>query len=116
VRNAADSPNPYLPIIMVTARTERARILEARDAGATEFLAKPIVPAGLISRIVEIVERPRPFVRTKTYFGPCRRRRKLDEWSGVERRGDSAAPVGTVLAPPPGERVRFKPGAFAQGS
>jgi two-component system, chemotaxis family, chemotaxis protein CheY len=111
VRTGADSPNQYLPIVMVTARTERARILEARDAGATEFLAKPITPSGLVSRIVEIVERPRPFVRTKTYFGPCRRRRKLDDWSGVERRGDSEAPVGAVLTRPPGERVRLKPGA-----
>lgn len=116
VRIGDDSPNPFLPIIMVTARTERARILEARDAGATEFLAKPITPAGLISRLVEIVERPRPFVKTKTYFGPCRRRRKLDDWSGVERRSGSAERHLRVPVRPAGERVRFKPGVLAARS
>ncbi len=112
VRTGNDSPNPFLPIIMVTARTERARILEARDAGATEFLAKPITPAGLISRLVEIVERPRPFVDTPAYFGPCRRRRKLDDWSGVERRGGAAGPASDAPARPAGERVHVGPGAF----
>lgn len=87
IRTDPMSPNPYLPVIMVTGHTERRLILQARDAGVTEFLAKPITANGLISRLIEIVERPRPFIKTKTYFGPCRRRHKLDEWSGIERRG-----------------------------
>ncbi|HEX6980531.1 MAG TPA: response regulator [Alphaproteobacteria bacterium] len=91
VRRDGDSPNPYLPIIMVTGFSEKQRVMEARDAGATEFLTKPITAKGLISRILEVVERPRPFIRTKTYFGPCRRRRKLAEWAGIERRGTGVA-------------------------
>ena len=33
VRNAADSPNPFLPIIMLTGHAERLRVMECRDAG-----------------------------------------------------------------------------------
>lgn len=87
VRNASDSPNPYLPIIMLTGHTETQRIIDARDAGVTEFLAKPISAKGLFQRIVEIIERPRPFVRTANYFGPNRRRNKdAAKYRGPERR------------------------------
>jgi hypothetical protein len=38
-----------------------------------------------------VIEHPRPFVRTKTYFGPCRRRRGGDEYRGLERRANVEA-------------------------
>src|SRR5690348_13304762 len=31
VRNSTDSPNPYLPIVMMTGHSERSRVMEARD-------------------------------------------------------------------------------------
>src|ERR1700749_4380304 len=82
------SPNPYIPIIMVTGHTEKARVEAARDAGVTEFLAKPITPQSLFARIAEIVERPRPFVRSENYFGPDRRRKALEQYAGPWRRHD----------------------------
>jgi two-component system chemotaxis response regulator CheY len=88
VRTGKDSPNPYVPIIMVTGHTERSRVEQARDAGVTEFLAKPITVQNLLLRIVEIVERPRPFVRCATYFGPDRRRKRDPEYQGPWRRQD----------------------------
>lgn len=86
VRSANDSPNPYVPIIMLTAHSERARIEEARDAGITEFLCKPICANDLYLRVIEVIERPRPFIRTSSYFGPCRRRHDPDTYKGEERR------------------------------
>ncbi len=86
VRKGADSPNPYIPIILLTGHTEMYRVIEARDAGVNEILAKPISIKGLYSRIVSIVERPRPFIKTKTYFGPCRRRKNDKKYKGPERR------------------------------
>jgi len=74
IRNSPESPNPYLPVVMITGHTERERVLAARDAGVTEFLAKPITAQNLFLRIAEIVDRPRPFVRCAGYFGPDRRR------------------------------------------
>jgi CheY-like chemotaxis protein len=90
VRKSAASPNPYVPIIMVTGHTERHRIEAARDAGVTEVLAKPITAGNLIQRITEIVNRPRGFVRSGEYFGPDRRRRQAPEFRGPFRRRDDA--------------------------
>jgi len=88
VRQAKDSPNPYVPIIMLTAHTERARVMEARDAGVTEFLCKPICAQDLFNRILETIERPRPFIRSTNYFGPDRRRHDPDAFRGSEQRKD----------------------------
>ena len=86
VRTANDSPNPYVPVIMLTAHSERQKVEEARDAGITEFLRKPICASALYRRIIEVIERPRPFVRSKSYFGPDRRRRVDENYRGEERR------------------------------
>ena len=86
VRTAKDSPNPYLPIVMLTAHSERHRVEEARDAGITEFLCKPICATDLYKRIIEVVEYPRPFVKAGGYFGPDRRRRPDENYRGAERR------------------------------
>jgi CheY-like chemotaxis protein len=86
VRLSHDSPNAYVPIIMITGHTERLKVEAARDAGVTEFLAKPITAQGLFLRIVEIIERPRPYVRCAGYFGPDRRRRKDETFTGPWRR------------------------------
>ena len=88
VRNSDASPNPFVPIIMITGYTEKYRVEAARDAGVTEFLAKPITAANLYSRIAEIVERPRAFVRCDSYFGPDRRRKPTDDYAGPWRRQD----------------------------
>src|SRR6202012_53439 len=58
----------------------------ARDGGVTEFLAKPISAKGLYQRILNVVANPRPFIKTKTYFGPDRRRNTANAYSGPERR------------------------------
>jgi DNA-binding response OmpR family regulator len=59
---------------MLTGHSEKKRVIAARDAGVTEFLAKPISAKGLYQRILNVVANPRPFIKTKTYFGPDRRR------------------------------------------
>ncbi|MBM3570031.1 MAG: response regulator [Alphaproteobacteria bacterium] len=98
VRTASDSPNPFLPIIMLTGYTEMARIVEARDAGVTEFLAKPLSPKNLLLRLIEVVERPRQFIKTKAYFGPDRRRHKDSNYTGAERRKGGAATPAPAAA------------------
>jgi CheY-like chemotaxis protein len=91
VRTHENSPNPFVPIIMISGHTERYRVEAARDAGVTEFLAKPITAHTLFSRIAEIVERPRAFVRCGGYFGPDRRRRQID--AGPRRRKEDLQEV-----------------------
>jgi len=50
IRWNSDSPNPYVPILMLTAHTEVSRVAAARDAGVTGFLKKPISRHVLRSR------------------------------------------------------------------
>jgi len=88
IRNDERSPNPFVPIIMISGHTEKYRVEAARDAGVTEFLAKPITAQNLFARIAEIVERPRAFVRCDNYFGPDRRRHQNDDYPGPWRRKD----------------------------
>lgn len=77
VRTDPASGNPYVPILMVTGYTEPRLVAEARDAGVSEFLAKPISAKTLLSRIVQLLQNPRPFVTVEGYFGPDRRRRQV---------------------------------------
>ena len=74
IRQPGANANPYVAIIMLTGHSEKKRVTAARDAGVTEFLAKPISAKGLYQRIINVVANPRPFIKTKTYFGPDRRR------------------------------------------
>ena len=83
---------------MVTGHTERARVEAARDAGVTEFLAKPITTQNLLTRLIEVVERPRPFIRCAGYFGPDRRRHKAEDYAGPWRRRDDVNDDDLVIA------------------
>lgn len=82
-----EGANPYLPVIVLSADGRPAKVAQARDAGATEFLVKPFTARGLYDRLQSVIHRPRPFVRSMDYFGPDRRRRDDPEYAGPERRG-----------------------------
>lgn len=86
LRNSPDSPNQMCPIIMITGHSTQKRVKEARDAGVTEFLAKPVTARGVVDRISRVVEAPRPFIRNEDYFGPDRRRRSDPDYAGPRRR------------------------------
>jgi CheY-like chemotaxis protein len=88
VRNSPTSPNPYVPIIMLTGQTSADCVQQARDAGINEFLAKPVSVKAMLARLTAVIEYPRPFVRTANYFGPCRRRRNSEDYAGPERRSE----------------------------
>jgi CheY-like chemotaxis protein len=93
IRQPGANANPYVPIIMLTGHSEKKRVLMARDAGVTEFLAKPISAKALYQRVVTIVVNPRPFIKTRTYFGPDRRRNTILGYAGVERRKGGKAEI-----------------------
>ena len=86
VRLGEESPNPYVPIVVVTANTELRHVCIARDNGMTEFLAKPVSARTIYSRLCSVIEHPRPFVRVGQFFGPDRRRRGGVSPDFIERR------------------------------
>jgi DNA-binding response OmpR family regulator len=75
VRKDPSSINPYVPIMIMTGFTQKARVLMARDAGVTEFLIKPFSVKILTDRLTYIIEKPRDFVMAPKFIGPDRRRR-----------------------------------------
>ena len=88
LRRSPDSPNPFAPVIMVTGHATQRRVHEARDAGVTEFLAKPVTARAVIHRLTLVIEHPRPFIRCEDYFGPDRRRRADPAFTGPWRRAE----------------------------
>jgi CheY-like chemotaxis protein len=82
IRTSPLSPNPFLPIILMTGHAERTKVVVARDAGIHEFMVKPITARGLLGRFNAILAKPRPFVRTAKYFGPDRRRLSAENYDG----------------------------------
>lgn len=89
VRNNTELPNRFLPIIFLTGHADMQSVLRARDAGATEFLVKPLSPAVLYERMVYVIDHQRPFIQAGSYFGPDRRRRVNAEYHN-DRRGKPA--------------------------
>ena len=86
IRSSPRSPNPYVPIIMLSGFSDEERVKLARDHGVTEFLAKPFTVDIVLKRLEAVIENPRPFVRTGMYFGPDRRRTSSLDYGGPERR------------------------------
>jgi DNA-binding response OmpR family regulator len=93
LRNSPRSPNVFVPVIMLTGHTHIDHVRQARDAGVNEFLAKPVAVKTILARLTTVVEHPRPFIQTKTYFGPCRRRRAVAAYNGPERRVSELTPI-----------------------
>ncbi len=83
-----DSPNPYVPILMLTAHTEASRVTAARDAGVTGFVKKPISARVLFERMTNALTDSRSFVRTHDFFGPDRRHLQAPDYAGPFRRAE----------------------------
>lgn len=86
LRRSPKSPNPFIPVIMLTGPALPNHILYARDAGVNEILMKPLMAEDLARRIVSVVEQPRDFITCRTYRGPCRRRKQQPLPQGMEER------------------------------
>lgn len=98
IRQGRESPNPTVPIIMMSGYSDREKVLAARDIGVTEFLCKPFSVKSMYARLVAVIERTRPFVKVDSYFGPDRRR-SLEDFKGEDRRDpeNSGASVGSGI-------------------
>ncbi|MEX2643750.1 MAG: response regulator [Acetobacterales bacterium] len=86
LRDRDKSPNPFVPIIMLTGIADKDRVLQSRDAGVNEFLLKPLSSKMLYDRIHAAANAARPFVEAKQYFGPDRRRKTPAGYQGPKRR------------------------------
>lgn len=76
IRAAKESPDRFMPFVMLSGAADTGYVNSARDLGATEFLAKPFSARSVSQRLLSLIDHPRQFVMTQEYFGPDRRRRK----------------------------------------
>lgn len=94
---------PEVPVIMVSGAADMDTVVEARNAGINEFLAKPVSAESLFRRVRGALLNPRPFVRSETYVGPCRRSVDRSPPEGVDRREADPLPKPKPLVEvPPG--------------
>lgn len=88
IRGHISSPNKMAPIILITGYSSLPRVREARDAGVTEFLVKPFTANDVAKRLSYVINNPRDFIALRDFFGPDRRRKKSDLYTGPKRRKD----------------------------
>jgi two-component system, chemotaxis family, chemotaxis protein CheY len=87
VRSPQTFPLPNIPIIMLTGHGERSRVIEAVEIGVNEFLLKPVSSKALRDRMIAVLAKPRPLVKTEGYYGPAPRKLVGD----IHADGDAAA-------------------------
>ena len=86
LRRSATERLRHIPVIMVSAFTDRDHIHRARDAGVNEFVPKPCTATDLYDHIHKAVFEPKLFVDGSDYIGPDRRRTDTGAPLGRERR------------------------------
>ena len=72
-------------VAMPTMVLSYAPLLREEIAEANEFVAKPFSIGSILSRLQSVIDRPRQFAATNSYFGPCRRRISKDLPSDVPK-------------------------------
>lgn len=86
VRRNSTGMSRETPIILLAGAIDHEQLMSARQAGINEFLLKPVSAQGVLSRIEEVVLRPRKFIDSRNYVGPCRRRKDDPSYAGPWRR------------------------------
>lgn len=80
-RLRADATLPYMPIVLVTARADAADVVAGLEAGADEYLTKPVDQTALVARV-------RSMLRAKALHDQVQRQAAelLELNQGLERR------------------------------
>ena len=107
IRERPDSPDPLLPVILLTGNSDQQHVIAARDAGASGYVMKPITLGHIVERVIDVVTKPNPFIFSAAYKGPERR--------GVARPASPldatflvVAPDGLLQAKVRGDREAFR--------
>lgn len=85
IRTHKESPNRFIPFLMITGFGDKTKVEEARDLGVTEVLAKPFSVNSIADKLLQVIGTQRQYVQTVTYFGPDRRRQNVP-FKGDEKR------------------------------
>jgi CheY-like chemotaxis protein len=97
LRLSEDSPDRFIPFVMISGAADSEKVRISRNLGVTEFLAKPFSVAAVCDHLIAAIESPRPFLYTRDYFGPDRRRQRRP-WSDVDRRVATADDIEYIYS------------------
>lgn len=86
VRRNTTGMSRETPIILLAGAIDHEQLMSARQSGINEFLLKPVSAQGVLSRVEEVTLRPRKFIDSRNYVGPCRRRKDDPNYAGPWRR------------------------------
>lgn len=86
-------------IIVMTDTPTKDFLKAAQESGADEMLARPFSSQAVLVRLKAVLDRPREFVDSASYVGPCRRRRMIEEYRGPRRRFTDPLDDDANLAP-----------------
>lgn len=98
VRRNPASPDPLLPVILLTGHGGRPQVEIARSQGVTDFIVKPFAPASVAARLRDLVDNQRSMVVTPDYIGPDRRRGRHP----IQRERRRNAIENVTIIPPDG--------------
>jgi two-component system, chemotaxis family, chemotaxis protein CheY len=99
VRRLEDRAKRGMPIVLLTARANRADIDLALGCGVDSYIVKPVAAAVLAKRLDVAISQQRPFVACATYVGPCRRRGHAPDYTGPWRRESDKTAIVEVEEP-----------------
>lgn len=114
LRDDPTHPATRVPVMMITGFAEKQYVEAARDAGVSEFLAKPVTVDGVAARLRSVIENPRPFIRSSSFTGPDRRRRQVPLPDAEKRRAEDGVANAAFLASNNGNGSRFEDIAAGQ--
>ncbi len=86
IRAGYQGVNRALSVIVMTNAATSSFLNDMRKAGVDEVLLSPFSATALMARLESVLLRPRRFIESANYKGPCRRRKMIDEYGGPLRR------------------------------
>lgn len=90
VRRGETGTSRDIPIILSYCHSSFSDVLRFRDSGANMIMSTPISVSSVYNRINWIARKPRPFVISDGYCGPCRRVSVDPAQAALGRRHDDA--------------------------
>lgn len=102
--------DPFIPILLTTWDAKLKIVRRVLNSGADDVFLRPFSTAQLSQRIEAIVRCRKPFVVTKSYFGPDRRESSAlrdDPTSIVVPNALQARVLGQIEAAPNSARIEF---------
>lgn len=99
IRAGYKNVSRLLSIIVMTDTPTRAFMDAAQASGVDEMLVNPYSAQSLAVRLKAVTERPRPFIDSAVYVGPCRRRRMVEDYVGPKRRFLDPTEGGAGVSP-----------------